>query len=150
MACGALDARFRAVHDPSTGTTRVGVRKLRPNLSVYLRRIRRGERFEVMDRGRRFGLADARPQGCFPPERLVRKAVRGSRGESAGFAHPAGVASTTVSQSQRRPQSRHLAVCGPRDSPRTSLTVGVSYRIQPRKRYNFALFARVAEHCSGA
>lgn len=31
---------------------RVGVRELRQNLSVYLRRVRRGERLEVTERGR--------------------------------------------------------------------------------------------------
>ncbi len=37
-------------------TSRVGVRELRQNLSVYLRRIDRGERFEVTDRGRAVAL----------------------------------------------------------------------------------------------
>jgi len=31
---------------------RVGVRELRQNLSVYLRRVRRGEKLEVTERGR--------------------------------------------------------------------------------------------------
>lgn len=35
----------------SAQTQRVGVRELRQNLSVYLRRIQGGERFEVTDRG---------------------------------------------------------------------------------------------------
>ena len=41
----------RQMPDPPAATARVGVRELRQNLSVYLRRIDRGERFEVTDRG---------------------------------------------------------------------------------------------------
>ena len=36
-------------------TTRVGVRELRQNLSVYLRRVQAGERFDVTERGRLVG-----------------------------------------------------------------------------------------------
>jgi antitoxin (DNA-binding transcriptional repressor) of toxin-antitoxin stability system len=35
-----------------TNPTRVGVRELRQNLSVYLRRVEQGESFEVTDHGR--------------------------------------------------------------------------------------------------
>lgn len=35
---------------------RVGVRELRQNLSVYLRRVRRGEKLEVTERGRPVAL----------------------------------------------------------------------------------------------
>ena len=42
--------------DPGAGTSRVGIRALRQNLSVYIQRIHRGERFEVTDRGRSVAL----------------------------------------------------------------------------------------------
>ena len=42
--------------ESSAATSRVGIRALRQNLSVYIRRIHRGERFEVTDRGRPVAL----------------------------------------------------------------------------------------------
>lgn len=42
--------------EASTATSKVGIRELRQNLSVYIRRIDRGERFEVTDRGRPVAL----------------------------------------------------------------------------------------------
>ena len=44
------------VSEASAATSRVGIRALRQHLSVYLRRIHRGERFEVTDRGRPVAL----------------------------------------------------------------------------------------------
>jgi prevent-host-death family protein len=58
---------------------RVGVRELRQNLSVYLRRIARGERFEVTDRGRRVALLVPIDEDATPLQRLV----------AAGLARPA-------------------------------------------------------------
>ena len=52
-------------------TSRVGVRELRQNLSVYLRRIHRGERFEVTDRGRAVALLIPLAGGDSPLARLV-------------------------------------------------------------------------------
>ena len=40
----------------ASATFKVGIRELRQNLSVYIRRIHRGERFEVTDRGRPVAL----------------------------------------------------------------------------------------------
>ena len=58
---------------------RVGIRELRQNLSVYLRKVTRGEMFEVADRGR--VVAVLAPASGFetPAERLV----------AAGRARPA-------------------------------------------------------------
>ncbi len=53
------------------GTSRVGVRALRQNLSVYLRRIHRGERFEVTDRGRPVALLVPLAGNESPLARLV-------------------------------------------------------------------------------
>ena len=55
----------------SAATSRVGVRELRQNLSVYLRRIDRGERFEVTDRGRPVALLVPLPSGLSPLQRLI-------------------------------------------------------------------------------
>lgn len=55
-----------------SGDERVGVRELRQNLSVYLRRIQAGETFTVTDRGTpvaRLTAAPAKQQGLL--ERLV-------------------------------------------------------------------------------
>jgi prevent-host-death family protein len=41
---------------------KVGVRELRQNLSVYLRRVARGERFEVTERGRPVAMLTPRPR----------------------------------------------------------------------------------------
>ncbi len=53
---------------------RVGVRELRQNLSVYLRRVRRGETLEVTERGR--PVATLQPI-VDPHDRLARLEARG-------------------------------------------------------------------------
>ena len=51
--------------------TRVGVRELRQNLSTYLRRVARGEAFEVTDRGTPVALLAPLAQRGDPLSRLV-------------------------------------------------------------------------------
>ncbi len=58
---------------------RVGVRELRQNLSVYLRRVDRGESLEITDRGRLVGVLVPASETLNPLERLV----------AAGHAAPA-------------------------------------------------------------
>ena len=53
------------------GASRVGIRALRQNLSVYLRRLDRGERFEITDRGRPVALLVPLAGGQSPLARLV-------------------------------------------------------------------------------
>ena len=53
------------------GTSRVGIRALRQNLSVYLRRLDGGERFEITDRGRPVALLVPLAGSQSPLERLV-------------------------------------------------------------------------------
>jgi prevent-host-death family protein len=53
------------------GKTSVGVRELRQNLSVYLRRVLRGEAFEVTDRGRPVAVLTPLPDRMEPLARLV-------------------------------------------------------------------------------
>jgi prevent-host-death family protein len=50
---------------------RVGVRELRQNLSVYLRRVVKGESFEVTERGRPVAVLAPLPEPATPVERLV-------------------------------------------------------------------------------
>ncbi len=57
--------------EPASKTSRVGIRALRQNLSVYIRRIRHGERFEVTDRGRPVGLLLPLADNLSPLERLI-------------------------------------------------------------------------------
>ncbi len=54
-----------------TPTARVGVRELRQNLSVYLRRVVKGERLEVTEHGRAVALLVPRGPGASLVERLV-------------------------------------------------------------------------------
>jgi prevent-host-death family protein len=55
---------------------RVGVRELRQNLSVYLRRVRRGEALEVTERGR--PVAVLQPIAA-PDDAFARLEARGIR-----------------------------------------------------------------------
>lgn len=52
---------------------RIGVRELRQNASVYLRRVGAGERFEITDRGE--PVAELGPRSESAYERLVREGV---------------------------------------------------------------------------
>jgi len=52
-------------------SSKVGIRQLRQNLSVYVRRLQHGERFEVTDRGRSVGLLVPLEPAATPIERLV-------------------------------------------------------------------------------
>ena len=52
-------------------SARVGVRELRQNLSVYLERVRAGERLEVTDRGHPVAALIPLPKPSTPLERLI-------------------------------------------------------------------------------
>lgn len=49
----------------------VGVRELRQNLSVYLRRVRKGETLEVTERGNPVAILTPLPERADPLSRLV-------------------------------------------------------------------------------
>ncbi|CAN5680434.1 MAG: type II toxin-antitoxin system prevent-host-death family antitoxin [Actinomycetota bacterium] len=57
---------------------KVGVRELRQNLSVYLRRVAEGETLEVTERGRPVAVISPLPEESTPLKRLVSsgRAVR--------------------------------------------------------------------------
>jgi len=70
---------------------RVGVRELRQNLSVYLRRVRRGESLEVTERGRPVAVLQPLLE---PDDRIAALAAKGlavrrGRGNLADLAAPA-------------------------------------------------------------
>jgi prevent-host-death family protein len=69
---------------------RVGVRELRQNLSVYLRRVRRGESLEVTERGEPVAVLQPTPSTGDPVTALAARgiAVRRGRGNLADLAAP--------------------------------------------------------------
>ena len=69
---------------------RVGVRELRQNLSVYLRRVRRGESLEVTERGQPVAVLQPIPSTLDPLAALAARgiAVRRGRGNLADLAAP--------------------------------------------------------------
>ena len=83
----------------SAATSRVGVRELRQNLSVYLRRIDRGERFEVTDRGKPVALLIPLQRNLSPLERLIAEGrVRAPKGDPRDLPPPTGEPNTSVSE----------------------------------------------------
>src|SRR4051794_14098800 len=59
---------------------RVGVRELRQNLSVYLRRVRRGESLEVTERGEPVAVLQPSPSTRDPLTALAARGVPVRRG----------------------------------------------------------------------
>lgn len=77
---------------------RVGVRELRQNLSVYLRRVARGERFEVTERGRPVATLAPLPTAATPLERLVATGrATEPRGDLLELGQPRGASSRRAS-----------------------------------------------------
>lgn len=69
----------------------VGIRELRQNLSVYLRRVKRGESLEVTERGRPVALLVPRVEAASPLTRLVEAGrARAPEHGLAGLRPPAG------------------------------------------------------------
>jgi prevent-host-death family protein len=67
---------------------RVAVRALRQNLSVWLRRVRDGEAFEVTDRGTPVALLAPLPRGDDPIATLDRRGQLARRGTGTSFSVP--------------------------------------------------------------
>lgn len=79
------------------------MRELRQNLSVYLRRIDEGERFEVTDRGKPVALLIPLPTALSPLERLVAEGrAQPPKGNPLDLPAPAGAPTTTVSEALLR------------------------------------------------
>lgn len=95
--------------DTSAATSQVGVRELRQNLSVYLRRIDRGERFEVTDRGKPVALLLPLPTALSPLERLIAEGrARPPKGNPLDLRPPAGEPATTLSEALLRDRADRL------------------------------------------
>lgn len=89
---------------------RVGVRELRQNLSRYLRRVERGERVEVTERGRPVAVLAplGEPEG--PLARLVAAGrVRAPRGDLLEVLPPRGRPSTRLSAALAAEREERLA-----------------------------------------
>src|SRR5262245_1786932 len=71
MKAAALTGTAAARKTRSVATNRVGVRELRQNLSVHLRRVRRGETLEVTDRGRAVAILAPLPKAASLLDRLL-------------------------------------------------------------------------------
>jgi prevent-host-death family protein len=68
---------------------RVGVRELRQNLSVFLRRVRDGERFEVTERGRPVAVLGPRPRpGSILDDLVARGLARPAKGHLLNLGPP--------------------------------------------------------------
>ncbi len=87
------------VPEANAATSRVGIRALRQNLSVYLRRIHRGERFEVTDRGRPVALLVPLAGNESPLQKLIAQGrATAPKGDLLALEPPAGEASNAVSE----------------------------------------------------
>ena len=82
--------------------SKVGVRELRQNLSVYVRRVLEGDTFEVTDRGHPVALLGPLPDAATPLARLVREGrVRPSIGDVLELGLPSGPVSARGSAALR-------------------------------------------------
>lgn len=91
------------------GWGQVGVRELRQNLSVYLRRVKRGERLEVTERGRPVAVLVPVSESSTPLELLVSSG-RASRPEAdlLELLPPKGRPSTRLSDALREGRADRL------------------------------------------
>ena len=82
----------------AAGASRVGIREPRRNPSVYPRRIHRGERFEVTERGRPVALLVPLDDALSPLEKLVASGrARMPEGDPRDLPPPAGAPTTAAS-----------------------------------------------------
>lgn len=85
---------------------RVGVRELRQNLSVYLRRVKAGESLEVTERGRTVALLVPLEEGASPLARLIEAGrAREPVHELAELAPPAGEPTCELSRALEEERS---------------------------------------------
>lgn len=79
-------------------SSRVGVRELRQNLSVFLRRVKRGETLEVTERSRAVAILGPLPKGS-PLDRLrAAGKVRPAEGDLLALGAPQGEVSTRAGE----------------------------------------------------
>jgi prevent-host-death family protein len=87
---------------------RVGVRELRQNLSVYLRRVQRGERLEVTDHGRPVAVLAPIGDSAGTLERLVVTGRVLPPGDLLDLLPPKGRPSTRVSEALLEERAERL------------------------------------------
>ena len=93
----------------SDGPAKVGVRELRQNLSVYLRRVKRGERLEVTERGRVVAVLAPLSEASTPLERLVISGrASPPEGDLLELLPPRGRISTRLSDALREERAERL------------------------------------------
>jgi prevent-host-death family protein len=93
----------------SVDERRVGVRALRQNLSVYLRRVQRGERLEVTDHGRPVAVLAPIGDSAGTLERLVVTGrVLPPTGDLLDLLPPKGRPSTRVSEALLEERAERL------------------------------------------
>jgi prevent-host-death family protein len=77
------------------GSSQVGVRELRQNLSKYLRRVASGERLEVTERGTPVAVLAPLSESCSALQRLVSSGrARPPQGDLLHLASPRGPVTT--------------------------------------------------------
>ena len=87
----------------------VGVRELRQNLSVYLRRVKRGERLEVTERGRAVAVLAPISGSSTPLEQLVSSGrASPPDGDLLEMLPPRGPISTRLSDALREERAERL------------------------------------------
>ncbi len=88
---------------------RVGVRELRQNLSVYLRRVALGETLEVTERNRAVAILAPLPEASTPLGRLVSTGrATAPMGDLLDLHPPEGEVSTRLSDALEREREEHL------------------------------------------
>jgi prevent-host-death family protein len=88
---------------------RVGIRELRQNLSVYVRRVLQGDTFEVTDHGRSVALLGPLPEASTPLQRLVREGrVEPAEGDLLDLGMPPGPVTTKASEALQEQREERL------------------------------------------
>ena len=96
-------------------TSRVGVRELRQNLSVYLREIERGKSFEVTDRGQPVALLIPLPRAATPLQKLIASGrASAPAGDLLDLPPPKGRTSRTASAALAEQRAERIGAEGDR------------------------------------
>jgi prevent-host-death family protein len=91
------------------GDAKVGVRELRQNLSVYLQRVKRGERLEVTERGKAIAVLQPLPEGASPLEALVNSGrASAPQGDLLELLPPKGGVSTRLTDALQEQRAERL------------------------------------------
>jgi prevent-host-death family protein len=88
---------------------RVGIRELRQDLSVFVRRVLQGDTFEVTERGRPVALLGPLPEDSTPLGRLVREGrVRPPADDLLKLGLPRGRTTTETSRALQAEREERL------------------------------------------